>query len=152
MLFLTSDLPSPCKGCFCVSEWGWAPGAVGEGSKGNGLVELLPGKTSLGGCLTRLGASPEVMVSGIEGTRTFSAFPPFFLAGLLTVFPADFHNILVMLLYVCIYLFISKMPQVFPNKSLKERTGKKARKQSWAQSQRSLTTAVAGRAQEAACT
>lgn len=101
---------------------------------------------------SHLGASPEVMVSGIEGTRTFSAFPPFFLAGLLTVFPADFHNILVMLLYVCIYLFISKMPQVFPNKSLKERTGKKARKQSWAQSQRSLTTAVAGRAQEAACT
>lgn len=50
------------------------------------------------------------------------------------------------------YLFVSKMLQVFPNKSLKERTGKKAKKQSWAQTQRSLVTAVAGRAREAPCT
>lgn len=41
------------------------------------------------------------------------------------------------------YLFVSKMLQVFPNKSLKERTGKKARKQSWAQT--ALTRDVRGR-------
>lgn len=72
VLFLTSALPSPCKGCFCVSEWEWARGAVGEGSKRNGLVGLLPGEISLGVPDTQahshLGALPEVVVRAMERT------------------------------------------------------------------------------------
>lgn len=72
---------------------------VGQRPTGDGAAELLPGEPSLGcspspdaGALSVF--SPwsflEVLVGVTERTWIFAAFFPWFLAGLLTVFQADF--------------------------------------------------------------